>query len=398
MSKLTFWMALTLLASAKTPKAQSVTSGGITLDSAKYPPAEAVPTFLKPEWENFVNAVVPDSNTGADILGCPNPGDWGLTFDDGPHPQYTPLNLDFLKENNVKATMFVMGSMVLQNPQILRRAYEEGHHIAIHTWSHPSLPALPASSIIAELMWTAEIIKDVIGVTPIYFRPPYGETNNLVRGVAKVLGFKQVIWNYDSNDWRIGNGYTITQVNSELITQLNKNKTGIISLQHDINSNDIAAAKSIIPQLVKSGYNVMSIASCLHSPSYSESNHISNNNNIKTPPTNTTTFTTATTSNPAAASSVFNGALCKTFGAWDCGNQCQCGFGCGNTLCWICTPSSMSCGSVVGSSSSTTTYGGIIPTSTTKAKGSNMDASMAYRFKQCIFTFIVVFSWCFFFL
>lgn len=59
-----------------------------------------------------------------------------LTFDDGPNPAITPKVLDILKEENVKATFFVIGKLVDSHPEIVKRAYEEGHYIANHGYSH----------------------------------------------------------------------------------------------------------------------------------------------------------------------------------------------------------------------------------------------------------------------
>lgn len=59
-----------------------------------------------------------------------------LTFDDGPTTKATPKVLDILKEENVKATFFVIGKYVKNNPDIVKREYEEGHYIANHGYDH----------------------------------------------------------------------------------------------------------------------------------------------------------------------------------------------------------------------------------------------------------------------
>lgn len=82
-----------------------------------------------------------------------------------------------MKARNIKATFFVVGSRVLQRPEVLKRVYQEGHDIGIHTWSHPYLSSLSNQQIVAEIMYTSQAIKDVIGVTPKYMRPPFGTIN-----------------------------------------------------------------------------------------------------------------------------------------------------------------------------------------------------------------------------
>jgi peptidoglycan/xylan/chitin deacetylase (PgdA/CDA1 family) len=80
--------------------------------------------------------------------------------------------LKHLKDRNIKATFFVVGSMVLQYPEVLIETYKAGHEIGIHTWSHPSLVEITADQVIVEMMWTARIIREVIGYTPTLVRPP----------------------------------------------------------------------------------------------------------------------------------------------------------------------------------------------------------------------------------
>lgn len=171
--------------------AQNTTSS----TSGTYPPSGKVPT-PKPEWlelikgANITNAPVLKSNgdngpstsgedkycdwaksgcTGSSIYDCPK-GQWGLTFDDGPST-FSPILYDFLKTTNQKATLFMIGANAAQFPDLVKRAYQEGHEIAIHTWSHPYLTTLTNEQVVAELKWTEQVIKDIIGVSPRLFRP-----------------------------------------------------------------------------------------------------------------------------------------------------------------------------------------------------------------------------------
>jgi peptidoglycan/xylan/chitin deacetylase (PgdA/CDA1 family) len=81
--------------------------------------------------------------------------------DDGPgNYSYTVLNS--LAAHGAKSTFFVMGSNVLENPQILMDIYNAGHTIGIHTWSHPFLTSLTNDEIVAEIFWTAKLIHDIL--------------------------------------------------------------------------------------------------------------------------------------------------------------------------------------------------------------------------------------------
>ncbi|KAJ1341084.1 hypothetical protein BSLG_004325 [Batrachochytrium salamandrivorans] len=135
-----------------------------------------------------------------DVLACPEKNQWGLTYDDG-QLRHTNVVLDLLKANNVKATFFVVGSQVLQNPEILLRAYNEGHQIALHTWSHASLPKADMGVAIAEVVYNAMVVKQVIGVTPASsVHHVNGEISRSVREMLKKLGLTITMWNVDSRD------------------------------------------------------------------------------------------------------------------------------------------------------------------------------------------------------
>jgi hypothetical protein len=109
-----------------------------------------------------------------DVITCANKLTWGSSFDDGPS-FYTPNLLEYLNQQSITTTFFVVGSRAISFPNILQTEYMLGHQIAVHTWSHPFLTTQSTPQVIAELGWTKKIIKDVTGITPIFFRPPFGD-------------------------------------------------------------------------------------------------------------------------------------------------------------------------------------------------------------------------------
>lgn len=117
----------------------------------------------------------------ADVTNCPQKYQWGLTYDDGPAP-YTPNLLNYLNQTDLHATFFVVGSRVVSYPGLLQQEFLGGHQIAVHTWSHPSLTTLTNEEIIAEFGWSKKAIYDVLGVTPLYWRPPYGDVECVFSG------------------------------------------------------------------------------------------------------------------------------------------------------------------------------------------------------------------------
>ena len=86
-----------------------------------------------------------------------------LTFDDGPHAVYTAELLDGLKERGVNVTFFFLGQCAAENPELVRRAYEEGHEIGSHTWSHPDLKKLSDEKIRSQLDRCRNLFSDLLG-------------------------------------------------------------------------------------------------------------------------------------------------------------------------------------------------------------------------------------------
>jgi hypothetical protein len=115
---------------------------------------------------------------GTSIGDCPK-GLWGLTYDDGPS-DVSPELYDFLKTTNQKATLFMIGSNVIKYPATVKRAFDEGHEIAIHTWTHSYMTTLSNDRIVAELKWTELAIQQITGRSPRLFRPV-----NYIRKKAK---------------------------------------------------------------------------------------------------------------------------------------------------------------------------------------------------------------------
>jgi len=124
-----------------------------------------------------------------------------LTFDDGPDPVDTPRLLDLLREKGVKATFFVVGRRADQHPEIVRRAWDEGHLIANHTWSHPNLFCfLTPRRLRAEIDRGTESIERSCGFRTPYFRSPVGLRHALVGPYLKRAGLEFISWQVRSYD------------------------------------------------------------------------------------------------------------------------------------------------------------------------------------------------------
>lgn len=200
-----------------------------------------------------------------DLYQCPK-GQWALTYDDGPS-EFSPKLYDYLDKVNVKVTFYMVGGQVVKFPEHTLRAYKAGHELAMHTWSHNYMTTLTNEQIVAELKWNELAIKEVTGVAPIYFRPPYGDIDNRVRDVAAALGFIPVIWNHDTNDWAYAANPTQFKeswIDGNVTKWANAAKTatvGGISLEHDLYSKTVDAAIRILPILQKE-YELVPVGKC----------------------------------------------------------------------------------------------------------------------------------------
>ncbi|KAI8077920.1 uncharacterized protein B0P05DRAFT_543334 [Gilbertella persicaria] len=208
-----------------------------------------------------------------DLYQCPK-DQWALTFDDGPS-EFSPKLYDYLDKENIKVTFFMVGGQVTKFPDYVLRAYKAGHEIAMHTYSHNYMTSLTNEQIVAELKWNELAIKEVTGVSPRFFRPPYGDIDNRVRDVAAALGFVPIIWNYDTNDWAAqSNPATYKQewIDGNVTQWANNAKTakvGGISLEHDLYSSTVDAAIRVIP-ILKKAYTLTPAGACNNVQVYKE--------------------------------------------------------------------------------------------------------------------------------
>lgn len=174
-----------------------------------------------------------------------------LTFDDGPSSEYTPLLLDGLRERNVKASFFVIGSNIEKEggEEIIRRIYEEGHLIGNHTWHHVDLSDLSTEDAWKELEMTDSLIKAITGEETALVRPPFGEFPRSMEEPDKLY----VKWTVDSRDWVTKDTQEIVR---KVVTDTEEND---IILMHDCYETSVEAALQIIDTLSERGYEFVTV-------------------------------------------------------------------------------------------------------------------------------------------
>lgn len=118
-----------------------------------------------------------------------------LTFDDGPNPHATPLILDVLKREQVRATFFVLGRHADRWPDLVRRIAEDGHQLGNHGYFHRKLHRRGPAYVREDLTRGTEAIARASGgVQPRHFRAPHGFRNPWVTPIAATLGQRTVGW------------------------------------------------------------------------------------------------------------------------------------------------------------------------------------------------------------
>lgn len=174
-----------------------------------------------------------------------------LTFDDGPSTATTGRLLDILKAKGVKATFFVVGSMAIRAPELLKREAAEGHEVGGHSAFHQDLSKVSAADLQADVANMDQIFNDVIGHKMEIMRPPYGAVSDVMRNY---LGRPMIYWSVDPLDWKYRNAATVRA------NVVGSTFDGAIVLMHDIHSSTVDAVAGIIDDLRAQGYEFLTVS------------------------------------------------------------------------------------------------------------------------------------------
>ena len=162
------------------------------------------------------------------LAGQGDPGHVALTFDDGPDPGSTPEFARLLAEREVRATFFMLGSMVAKAPGLAAQIAAAGHEVGVHGWDHRYLPARTPRATRSDLTRATELIANVTGTQPRLFRPPYGVLSGPALLTARDLGLTPVLWGAWGREWTAG-----ATSASVLRTLLGRLDGGVTVLLHD---------------------------------------------------------------------------------------------------------------------------------------------------------------------
>ncbi len=172
-----------------------------------------------------------------------------LTFDDGPS-DYTTALLDGLDFYGAKATFFVIGRKAEKNPEVVKRAHEDGHLIGNHTYSHLDFYKASLEEIQADITKGADAIELITEERPLFLRAPYGNVNFIQ---LKQLDSFFVHWSDSTYDWfKPEEDYIYKRIMKEA-------KDGAIILMHDTKEETVKAVLRAIPELQEQGYELVRV-------------------------------------------------------------------------------------------------------------------------------------------
>lgn len=205
---------------------------------------------------------LPIGNATADYLkkfnayyvGNPKEKSIYLTFDAGYDNGYTEHILDVLKKHNIKAAFFVVGNLIKDRPELIKRMAAEGHIVGNHTFTHPDMSAISDKEAFeAELQKLEGAYKEATGKEmKKFYRPPQGKYSESNLSIAKELGYTTVFWSLAYVDW-YENDQPSKQTADEKLTKRLHN--GAIVLLHSTSETNSSILDELLTQWEQLGYS-----------------------------------------------------------------------------------------------------------------------------------------------
>ena len=192
-----------------------------------------------------------------------------LTFDDGPHREYTEKLLDILEKNEVKASFFTVANFAKDLPEVMFRMKKEGHLIAYHSLEHKDA-WLKGPKYTETDFLKADKIYQSLETKVHFFRPPWGRVNVCTLSNLKTYGYQMVLWDTMAQDWK--KNATAKIISEKLLKRAKNNK--IICLHDGRGKNDapkqmLQALEEVLPIWIKEGYRFATVEEL------NESKHVS---------------------------------------------------------------------------------------------------------------------------
>lgn len=175
-----------------------------------------------------------------------------LTFDDGPKDEKMINSLmDTLDKHHAKAIFFVNGNRVKRQPKLLKMIHDRNQIIGNHAWDHEDLKKMSSSEAKKQVTDVQQIVKDITGEKPQFFRPPFGSGNDALKDAVKEEGMLYMTWSNGSLDWDKSTKNRPDKVTQNVLDQLHP---GSNILMHELPWT-VDALDELLTSLEKKGYS-----------------------------------------------------------------------------------------------------------------------------------------------
>lgn len=190
-----------------------------------------------------------------------------LTFDAAWGSDKTEKILDLLDRYGVKATFFLVGFWIEENPELTKEIMARGHCIGNHSQDHPHLPSLGKERMEAQIESVNVSLEKLTGQRPLFFRPPFGDYDNALISVLKEKGMIGIQWDVDSLDWKGLGGKEIAE------RVLSRVRKGSIILCHNNSDHILDALPMILLGLKNKGLIAVPMDELVATENYSIDNN-----------------------------------------------------------------------------------------------------------------------------
>ena len=177
-----------------------------------------------------------------------------LTYDDGPTRAVTPRILELLRENNARATFFMVGNRVTAHRDLVAQMVDLGCEVANHTYDHKLMDKVDPGEMTRQLEMTNQVISNACGVSPVLMRPCGGNRSDAGMMAVGAISMPAILWSVDTLDWKTRDAQKTIQ------NVLDNVKDGDIILMHDLYDTTAEASETIIPELISRGYQLVTVS------------------------------------------------------------------------------------------------------------------------------------------
>lgn len=185
-----------------------------------------------------------------------------LTFDADSDDLETRRLIEVLNRYNIKSTFFLVGAWARKYPESVKALADAGHEIGNHSNTHLHMNNLSQERISAQIADCNSRIQSVTGVSPVLFRPPYGEADSRLVAAVQSHHMTCIVWSVDSDDWR---NLPPRQIAERVVSQV---KPGSIVLLHCGARNTATALPFIISTLQSDGYSIVPVSQLIYKDHY----------------------------------------------------------------------------------------------------------------------------------